>query len=130
MVMQCSSKTNGKENDCSIENQFQCGKRCISKHRLVDYNSDCPDNIDEKYNESYVLNHKHRSKCTSSITGTHITQCILSTNIWLGKRDDCRSKIQLLHFPTLCDGYTDYIEKINNVLETDETNCERWQCDN
>ncbi|CAF4862914.1 unnamed protein product, partial [Rotaria socialis] len=36
----------------------------------------------------------------------------------------------LPHFPTLCDGYNDYSETIDGIFETDETNCERWPCDN
>jgi hypothetical protein len=38
--------------------------------------------------------------------------------------------IKLPHFPTLCDGYVEYSEKIKGQVETDETNCEEWQCDN
>ncbi|CAF4624874.1 unnamed protein product, partial [Rotaria sp. Silwood2] len=130
VILQCSLKTYRKETRCSAPNQFHCGNRCISKHRLADCYTDCLDETDETYNQSCALNHKHRLTCSSNITGTLITKCILSTNIWGGKRDDCRSNIELPHFPTLCDGYIDYKEKINGVMNTDEMNCERWQCDN
>ncbi|CAF2972286.1 unnamed protein product, partial [Rotaria sp. Silwood2] len=130
VILQCPLKTYRKETRCSAPNQFHCGNRCISKHRLADCYTDCLGETDETYNQSCALNHKHRLTCSSNIAGTLITKCIPSTNIWGGKRDDCRSNIELPHFPTLCDGYIDYKEKINSVMNTDEMNCERWQCDN
>ena len=129
MIEQCSLNINGRK-DCSATNQFQCGNKCISKHRLVDGLFDCPNRIDEEYNESCALNHKHRLTCARNRAGPPVIKCIPNTNLVMGLTSDCKSNIQLPHFPTLCDSYIDYRENINGRIETDETNCEQWQCDN
>ncbi|CAF3879303.1 unnamed protein product [Rotaria magnacalcarata] len=130
MNMQCSLKTNRKDNYCSLANQFRCGKKCISTHRLLNNQIGCFNRIDENFNESCNLGHKHRLRCSLNISGMLIIKCISRINAPLGPETICGSKTQLPHFPTLCDGYNDYSEMIDGIFETDETNCERWQCDN
>jgi hypothetical protein len=128
MHTQCSLTTNGKENNCLENTQFRCGNKCLSKNRLLDYFPDCPDRIDEKYTDSCALNHQHRLKCIYDIAGNETTQCL--PNAWFGNGNGCKNIVKLPHFPTLCDGYKEYDENINGQIETDETNCEEWQCDN
>lgn len=128
MRKQCSLGRVIEESSCSEKSHFQCDKKCLSKHRLVNKIGDCLDGRDEAYNGSCNLNDQHRLRCTSSITG--VTQCIPSTNILAGLKRDCGSEVKLPHFPTLCNGYVDYREKVGEHLHTDETDCEEWQCDN
>ena len=130
MQKQCSLTKTIKETKCLENIQFECGHKCLSKYRLLDNFVDCPDRIDEIYNQSCSLNLKHRFNCTSKKTGIEITTCRPQTNLMDGMTDECRSKIKLPDFPTLCDGYLSYDEQIDQHIETDETNCEEWQCNN
>jgi hypothetical protein len=52
----CASTATDVEHDCPETTQFRCGKKCLSKHRLVDYKKDCEDDSDENYNNSCALN--------------------------------------------------------------------------
>jgi hypothetical protein len=127
----CSLATDAKENHCPENIQFQCGNKCLSKHRLRNNIPDCIDSFDElNYNNSCALNQKHRLTCTSNITGIEKVVCLPMTIIPQGQLVDCKSRVKLPHFPTLCDGYTEYRELVNKQIETDETNCEAWQCNN
>jgi hypothetical protein len=129
MRRRCSLVANGRERNCPDATQFRCENKCISKHRLVDYLQDCHNDIDETYNNSCALNHEYRVLCILErrINGP---QCLPPTFTQLELKDDCETKVHLPHFPTLCDGYVDYTEKVKGKVETDETNCEQWQCDN
>ncbi|CAF3602955.1 unnamed protein product, partial [Rotaria socialis] len=124
--MQCSLKTNRKDNYCSGANQFQCSKKCISTYRLMNRQVDCLHRIDGSFSESCNLGHKHCLTCSLNISGMLITNCIPIINAPVGPYAMCGSKARLPHFPTLCDGYNDYSETIDGIFETDETNCERW----
>ncbi len=122
----CSSIINRTENDCLDTIQFQCGNKCLSKHRLVDYFKDCYDNFDEQYNDSCALSDQYHRTCRDLEPGTNIMRCIPPVILRNSLEEFCKSTVRLPHFPTLCDGYEDYTEE----TETDETNCEKWQCDN
>ncbi len=126
---QCSIDDKDNEDLCRWAGSFRCGKKCISKHRLVDSFKDCLDNSDETFNESCALNDKHRRQQTSIIDG--IARCYkpffpreesLFDSIDIGYS----RKQQAPHFPTICDGYTEFEEG----SDTDETDCHEWQCDN
>ena len=130
LTRQCSPRDPRGQHYCFKPNQFSCGKRCLSKHRLLDNRPDCPDNIDESYNDSCGLQHKHRIRCVSNSDGALIVRCLPITNILQGQKDQCQSSDEPPHFSTLCDGYMDYRESLKGVLDTDETHCERWQCNN
>jgi hypothetical protein len=119
----CSSIINRTENDCLDTIQFQCGNKCLSKHRLLDSFYDCYDDFDEHYNDSCALN---QQRCRVLKPYTNITECIPPLIYKPGSEENCKPTVHLPHFPTLCDGYEDYREQ----NETDETNCEKWQCDN
>ena len=128
---QCALTANNVEKDCPGTTQFRCGKKCLSKHRLMDNVQDCTDDSDEKYNNSCALNDKHRIYCTHSRYEVYANRCVsrvfaLNTyGKWL-----CIEQKKLPHFPTLCDSYVEYTDTTNGQIETDEINCEEWLCDN
>ncbi|UJR16810.1 hypothetical protein I4U23_003709 [Adineta vaga] len=115
---------------------FRCGQKCISKHRLVDYRRDCMDNSDEAFNGSCSINNNHhRTICT--IAKKNITQCIETplhpeSTISHGKQvGGCLKPRGLIHFPTLCDGFVENeYRTFDGTIETDESNCDQWLCDN
>ncbi len=131
---QCSTSTNGRSEDCPENTQFRCGNRCISKHRLVDGKYDCMDRSDDNFNNSCSLNDKHRIQCTATKPGLFYRKgpfCILL--VFARRRTIqllCKENQNRIHFPTICNGYVEYDQIINGQNETDETNCEQWQCDN
>jgi hypothetical protein len=125
----CALTMTDAENSCPETTQFRCGKKCLSKHRLVDNVRDCIDNMDETYNDSCGLNDKHRILCEFNRMGAYVDQCI--TRVFaINVRGEliCTEKNNLPHFPTLCDSYVEYTETINGTKETDETHCEEWLC--
>jgi hypothetical protein len=131
MQRQCSLATNIKEDICLANTQFRCDNKCLSKHRLGDHNRDCRDLSDDlKYTGSCNLNHKHRFTCTSNLTGIERVECVPIVATLSVLSNNCKIRVKLPHFPTLCDGYIEYKELVNKHIETDETNCEAWQCDN
>jgi len=127
----CASTATNVENDCPETTQFRCDKKCLSKHRLVDYQKDCEDNSDETYNQSCALNDKHRIRCTYLKNKVDLDGCMVPVfDVETSRATVCTTDQKLPHFPTLCDRYTEYKEIINGEVETDETNCEEWLCDN
>ena len=130
LIRQCSSRANTGENKCTKPTQFSCGKRCLSKHRLLDNLLDCLDLSDERYNDSCGLQHKHRLVCSWTVNNRPVIKCSPGSSLKEGQRRPCRMDVGLPHFPTLCDGYIDYREGLDRALDTDETHCERWQCNN
>jgi hypothetical protein len=110
---------------CQQVNSFHCGKKCISKHRLVDSFTECFDNSDETFNDSCTLNDKYRQK---QITITDdVARCYKPTLLLnYGDNIGYMGILQVPHFPTICDGYLEFREG----SDTDETDCEHWLCDN
>ncbi|CAF1373254.1 unnamed protein product [Adineta steineri] len=110
--------------------------KCISFHRLLDGVRDCANSSDEKNNDSCLLNDSWRFKCPSE------DRCISPLLIRNGEKNCANEEdemtlsnfdqTQQVHFPTICDGFTDSlpINLSNNETETDETNCEHWSCSN
>ena len=119
------------EKECPESTHFRCGKKCLSKHRLVDTMIDCVDRSDETYNDSCALNQKHRIRCMPLTNNLYADQCVPEVVGWhTFAAVQCNRIRNLPHFPTLCDGYVEYTVIINGTIETDETNCEEWLCDN
>jgi hypothetical protein len=130
----CSTSADEKRNSCSEPTQFRCGKKCLSKHRLVDYIPDCVDHSDENFNSSCSLNQKHRKTCTPKDISTSTkygVHCVLPTfaNL-IGGGSKCAEQRQPFHFSIICDGFVEYEKIINGQRETDEMHCNEWQCDN
>lgn len=130
LTRQCSSPVDANLYDCSRSTQFSCGKVCLSKHRLVDNFVDCLDRQDETYNDSCNLQHKHRLVCSTVLHDKLIVKCLPSNFILQGQKGMCGVHVELPHFPTLCDGFIDYHESFNGTINTDESDCDQWQCDN
>jgi hypothetical protein len=128
----CALTAANVENECPETTHFRCGKKCLSKHRLVDNMRDCFDDSDEIYNNSCALNDKYRIRCAFNRGRTYVDGCMSRVFVsTTGEQLICsRQEEKLPHFPTLCDGYVEYKELINGAIETDETNCEEWLCDN
>jgi hypothetical protein len=134
------------ENECPESTNFRCGKKCLSKHRLVDNSIDCAGSIDELhrysdelydysnvfYNNGCALNDKYRIPCTFKRGLTNASVCMLRVFLSdIRTIFECNKTVgNLPDFPTLCDGYIEHGKLINGVIETDETNCEEWLCDN
>jgi hypothetical protein len=122
--MQCSMKDNDTVDLCRQTNVFHCGKKCISKHRLVDGFKDCFDKSDETFNDSCALPDKYRLKPTYI---DNVALCYKSS--YLEKHVNKIGyivELQAPHFPTICDGYREFQEE----PDTDETDCHHWPCDN
>ena len=125
---------------CKNTNMYQClnSSKCISKHRLVDGIQDCPYNDDETYNMSCLLNdYNYRFTCIND----NKTRCLAPFMIEDGKfdcdmdDDEVSTKERLIkqhiHFQTICDGKQELTPiMINGQMETDETHCEHWLCNN
>jgi hypothetical protein len=129
-------------NQISYDNHsmtYRClnSSKFISKHRLVDGIQDCPFNDDETFNDSCSLNDaRHRYNC--SINGRN--KCFASLIVDDGKihcedesderqTNDALIYLHDIQFSMICDGI-DHLISINGQNETDETNCEYWECNN
>ncbi|UJR19304.1 hypothetical protein I4U23_022433, partial [Adineta vaga] len=73
--------------------------------------------------KSESLNLKHRLACTFDIAENKQVKCLRIINVLPQSRMICTDDLEIPHFPTLCNGLTEFEENI-------ETNCEMWQCDN
>lgn len=131
----------GNETYCHHPSLFHCTNttKCISKHRLLDGHSDCYGGIDEIYNESCAVNDRFRFQCTSE------KKC-LSTRLYADSKYQCHDDEDeparitsvdknIFFFQRLCDGLSTMfiviiIEDNETEIETDETHCEDWPCDN
>jgi hypothetical protein len=73
----CALTMTDVENDCPETTQFRCGKKCLSKHRLIDNARDCIDNMDETYNDSCDLNDQRRMHCEFKRMVVYVERCIV-----------------------------------------------------
>lgn len=123
---------------CPTEAFYQCAhtKKCISNRRLVDGIIDCVEGDDETFAESCsLIDATERFRCPDE------KKCISLRMINDGYVD-CKRRDDELHphkrlgqsrvmFPTICDGFQDLQPiLIDGRNETDETDCEKWLCDN
>lgn len=132
--------TNGiTEEDCRKKNFFQCenSKKCISNERLVDGFIDCLDGSDERTNYSCSLNDHLRFACTSENKCiSHLLYQNLKKDCLNGEDEQYENGFiveEYVSFPDICDGFIDFKREIyvkNNSVETDETNCDQWLCNN
>ncbi|UJR16981.1 hypothetical protein I4U23_003879 [Adineta vaga] len=125
----------GTEQTCSHSSLFYCplSMKCISKHRLVDGNSDCYYNEDETFS-TCQLNDSQRFSCKSEPN-----KCLSLIALHNGKAE-CKDKEDELSEveQNILNGYVSIgliCDGINHPLllkanETDETNCEYWPCNN
>ncbi|CAF1360066.1 unnamed protein product [Adineta steineri] len=124
---------------------YRCmnSSKCISRQRLCDGKNDCSYKDDENcplINETCsTLTSETLFKCTAK------DKCISSQLVRDGKCDcgiddyglcpdediDDYSIRKYISFPIICDGFTELEPiMIDGKNETDETECEYWQCNN
>ncbi|CAF0945764.1 unnamed protein product [Adineta ricciae] len=112
---------------------FQCPgtTKYISTHRVFDGVPDCYKGADEKDVDACQWNHKHRFKCSTE-------QKCISFILFQNGVKDCRngddeimSISQQITFQNLCNGYV-HLQPItiDEFIETDETHCDDWPCNN
>ncbi|UJR10342.1 hypothetical protein I4U23_014548 [Adineta vaga] len=125
---------------------YQCmnSSKCISQHRLLDKVNDCYHKDDENPHliaDSLVYNQLQKYfKCTT--TNEYIPQYLVQDGICDCKKYDsntfCDDEDQHIiytrnhiSFQTICDGFTELLPvMIDGQIETDETNCQQWLCNN
>ncbi|CAF0995427.1 unnamed protein product [Rotaria sp. Silwood1] len=144
-LYRCNTVVHSGSTDCNNLNMYRCvnSSKCISKHRLCDGMNDCDYKDDEQcssVNDScskYEL--KNLFKCTTRDLCIHWTSiengwCDCGYNEY-GFCEDEELNIHYIKkhisFPIICDGFTELIPVIiDGRNETDETECEYWQCNN
>ena len=96
----------------------------ISKHRIMDELSDCPEVDDENYANSCELNDRYR------------VTCVNTTICWspLAKNDACflnsLENTNKIRFQSVCNGIHEYFYDNNSREYSDEYGCGNWSCDN
>ncbi|CAF4548267.1 unnamed protein product [Rotaria sp. Silwood2] len=130
---------------CKKANMYQClnSIKCIPINRLMDRRKDCPYRDDEdltKMTDSNLTELlKSHFKC--EMTNKYISQSIVqdkACDCKLENENFCEDEDFHIHyarknisFQTICDGFTELIPiTIDGQNETDETECEKWSCNN
>jgi hypothetical protein len=131
---------------CNRLNMYQCmnSSKCISIHRLMDNIDDCPYMDDEnilEINNTDVIEQLKQTHITCETSNKYIHKSLI-------KNGDCNcGKIEFdwcddedwgsfnfrkqISFQTICDGFVELTPIIiNGQNETDETECEQWECNN
>jgi len=125
---------------CNRSSMYPCmnSSKCISIYRQMNIYTDCPYMDDEDINNLNKNIHRDPFKCP--VYGEYIHPMFVED----GKCDcrgvdsNCEDEFPhiaylktSLNFQHICDGFTDRLpELINNRNETDETECDQWNCNN
>ena len=128
---------------CNRSNMYQCMNsiKCISTYRLMDDNLDCPYGDDENANITSTIEYLHRShfNCHNgiyifrSLIQDSICQCGYSPDLlWCPDEDYHITFLKTnIVFQHICDGFIDMIPiLVDDRIESDETECQQWQCNN
>jgi hypothetical protein len=132
---------------CNQSNMYQCqnSSKCILIHNLFNGYRDCPYSDDENM---FIIN--NNSNLIKQLNKTHFycqsKKNYISQNMINNHQCDCNDKeigrcidenlgeidsSRDILFQTICDGFQELSPIIiNNKNETDETECEQWECDN
>ncbi|CAF1098971.1 unnamed protein product [Adineta steineri] len=105
---------------CNASNMYQCidSIKCISRHRIQDGINDCPRNDDEYRNDTNI------TTISEHIPGINHVLPGESTDKLLYARKN-------ISFQTICDGFTELMPiNVTGQNQTDETECEQWECNN
>ncbi|CAF1427844.1 unnamed protein product [Adineta ricciae] len=119
-LLEAIELTNTTSFSCTQSDAYQCinSSKCISIESINDYIYDCPHKDDEQlteFNDTDLI--------FAMLNGCGF--CVDDGNF---EMEDVRKYIS---FRTICDGYTILKPKfINGRRETDETECEHWECNN
>ncbi|CAF1326178.1 unnamed protein product [Adineta ricciae] len=105
---------------CNVSDMYQCENsiRCISVKYVQDKAYGCPngDDENESYNNSIILKEE-----SLGIQRTYSYEL----------KTELRYIRQHISFQTICDGFQELAPiDIDGQNQTDETQCEQWQCDN
>jgi hypothetical protein len=124
---------------------YQClnSSKCISKSRLLDDIRDCYHDDDEEIStlNKTCLREQNLNlfKCetTNECILFHLVQddtchCTKNDEIYCDDEHfDVSYAKHTISFQTICDGFNQLLLPTNDIYnETDETNCEEWQCNN
>ncbi|CAF4097641.1 unnamed protein product [Rotaria sp. Silwood2] len=131
---------------CNRSNMYQCinSLKCISMDHLLDAIIDCPkeddENITHIIDSRWTNTYKNLFKCEINNLYIHQLlvkdgrcQCLVDdTASWCEDEDeDYAIARKKLLFQTVCNGPNDLIPiNIDGQNRTDETECERWPCNN
>ncbi|UJR12030.1 hypothetical protein I4U23_016208 [Adineta vaga] len=141
----CNKINHNYSSSCNNVTMYQCmnSSKCIPKYRLCNFVADCDYSDDEQCSSIngscllYGLDDLFKCNTQNWCISPALVQdreCHCSTDE-IGVCED--EQISLLYsrsqisFPTICDGFTELTPIIiNGRNETDETECEYWQCNN
>ncbi|CAF3252099.1 unnamed protein product [Rotaria socialis] len=119
--------SDGKANYSDHPLLYNCpnSPKLMSKHRIMDMESDCRDRADERYENSCLLNHTHRVRCKDTNNcwsyASESTTCSM---------DDISDEDEV-PFESFCDGIeTHYFEDNNGDDTSEESACRPEWCDN
>jgi hypothetical protein len=146
-VQQYSLLLNYPSTICNRSSMYQCNNssKCISIHRFFDHMIDCPYrddfNMSIVNNNPIIMKQLNKTHFYCEANKQYFSQYFINNG-----RCDCRDR-QVNHcvdeivgtedssrdilFQTICDGFQELLPIIiQNRTETDETECEEWECDN
>ncbi|CAF4997127.1 unnamed protein product, partial [Rotaria sp. Silwood1] len=131
---------------CNRSNMYQCinSLKCIPMDRLLNAIIDCPkaddENITHIIDSGWTNKYKNLFKCEINnlyIHQLHVKdghcECLVSEiPSWCeDENEDYAIARKKLLFQTVCNGRNDLIPiNIDGQNQTDETECERWPCNN
>ncbi|CAF3945712.1 unnamed protein product [Adineta steineri] len=141
----CNKINKDNPANCNNTNMYRCrnASKCISKHQLCNRIIDCDNKDDEECSpiDGSCLLYGLETLFKCSKKNICISSALINDGDCNCDKDEynlCDDEDQELHyvrkhisFPTICDGFTELIPvNINGRNETDETECEYWQCNN
>jgi hypothetical protein len=130
---------------CNRSSMYQCmnSTKCISLYRLLDKIDDCPYMDDENItaiNNTHAGKQLDKTHFKCQITNKYIHRSLFKDNIcdcgrisgWCEDEDRYLfNSYKNISFQTICDGFKELIPIIDNEQnQTDETECQQWECDN
>ncbi|CAF2574165.1 unnamed protein product [Rotaria sp. Silwood2] len=141
----CNTVVHSGSVNCNSSIMYRClnSSKCIVKHRLCDGINDCDYKDDEQCssinNSCSTYGSKNYFKCTTRdlcipLTAIEDGRCDCGDNEY-GVCDDESLNLHYIRkhisFQTICDGFIELLPvTIDGRNETDETECEYWQCNN
>jgi hypothetical protein len=144
-LYKCKTIINNNSAVCNSSIMYQCinSSKCISKYRIGDGLSDCDYGDDEEEKVIYDICLKFQPttlfQCTTTNKCIHL-RMIKNDHCDCGCDEDgfCDDETLELNdlrrhtsFRYICDGTTDLLPiTVDGRDETDETECELWQCNN
>ena len=123
---------------CNRSNMYQClrSSKCISIHRLLNNIDDCPYIDDENVilvNNTELIQQLRKTHFQCPTSKKYIHQSLVNNH-------DCDCEDEELHvnfikrtilFQHICDRFDDLLPiVIEERNETDETECQHWECQN